>query len=260
MGVTVVSGTSSVVEIPAAETTVDFSQYVTNTAVVPTTITIEVIGTAGDDANSVTFTMSVNGVAQGGDGKMTLNTGTPLLTEFTFPATTLSLSFAARTSAFHFTGAVSTEITLPPEHTHVTVDSIETAVDLPGLTTLVEVSESTNIIVDLPEVTTTLEFTEEVYTFSMEAYVISTGDTNIGQTQASSYCGTQTTDGATDSACVMSITTVVTLPTGADAMNLYLIATGITTEFTLPGFTTTFKQSRLSIGNSGLSGQLSVSS
>ena len=234
MEMTVVSGISSVVEIPAAETTVDFSQFVTNTAVSPTTITIEVIGTAGDDANSVTFTMSVNGVAQGGDGKMTLNTGTPLLTEFTFPATTLSLSFAARTSAFHFTGAASTEITVPSQHTHVTINGVETAVDLPGLTTLIEVSESTNIIVDLPEVTTTLDFTAETYTFSMEAYTISSSS------DGTSYCGTQSTDGATDSACVMSLTTVVTLPTGADAMNLYLIATGITTEFTLPGITTTF--------------------
>ena len=94
-------------------------------------------------------------------------------------------------------------------------------------------SESTNIIVDLPEVTTTLEFTAETYTFSMEAYTISTSD-------GTSYCGTQSTDGAENSACVMSITTTVTLPTGADATNLYLIATGITTEFTLPGITTTF--------------------
>ena len=227
-GKSAVSRTPTVVDIPAAETTVDFSQYVTNTAVVPTTITIEVSGTVGD-ANSVEFTMKVNGA----DEKMTLNTGSQFTTEFTFPATTLSLSFAARTSAFHFTGAVSTEITLPSEHIHVTVDGIETAVDLPALTTVIEVSESTNIIVDLPEVTTTLEFTAETYTFSMEAYTISSSG-------GTSYCGTQSTDGAESSACVMSITTTVTLPTGADATNLYLIAAGITTEFTLPGITTTF--------------------
>ena len=237
MEVTVVSGTSSVVEIPAAETTVDFSQYVTNTAVVPTTITIEVIGTAGDDANSVTFTMSVNGVAQGDDGKMTLTTGTPLLTEFTFPATTLSLSFAARTSAFRFEGAVSTEITLPSEHTHVTVNGVETAVDLPGLTTTIEATDSTNIILDLPEVTTTLEFAEEVYTFSMEAYTISSSG-------GTSYCGTQSTDGAENSACVMGITTTVVLPTGVPSTNLYLVAAGTTTEFTLPGITTTLVPKR----------------
>ena len=83
-------------EIPAAETTVDFSQYITNAAVVPTTITIEVIGTAGDDANSVTFTMNVNGQPQGNDGKLTLNTDSQLTTEFTFSATTLSLSLCCK--------------------------------------------------------------------------------------------------------------------------------------------------------------------
>ena len=239
-------------EIPAAETTVDFSQYITNAAVVPTTITIEVVGTTGADENSVEFTMNVNGQPQGADSKMTLSPGSPFTTEFTFPATTLSLSFAARTSAFHFSGAVSTEITLPSEHTHVTVNGIETAVDLPGLTTIIEVSESTNIIVDLPEATTTLEFTEEVYTFSMEAYTISTGDAASGQDGASSYCGTQTTDGASGSACVMSITTTVTLPTGATDSVLYLIAPGTTTGFTLPGITTTFE---LKVDMSRTSGQ-----
>ena len=234
MEMTVVSGISSVVEIPAAETTVDFSQFVTNTAVSPTTITIEVIGTAGDDANSVTFTMSVNGVAQGGDGKMTLNTGTPLLTEFTFPATTLSLSFAARTSAFRFEGAVSTEITLPSEHTHVTVNGIETAVDLPGLVTTIEVSDSTVVLVELPEVTTQLEFTAESYVFSVTIDTI--------DSQTSSLCGTFNLgeNGNTGDTCLPSISTVITLPSAVTASELYLNAPGLTTSFLLPGITTAF--------------------
>ena len=226
-------------EVSAVETTVNFSQYITDTAISATTITIEVIGTEGGNDQSVEFTMKVNGEDQGSGGKMTLTTGSVFTTEFTFPATTLSLSLAARQTAFRFTGAVSTEITLPSEHTHVTVNGVETAVDLPGLTTTIEATDSTNVILDLPEVTTTLEFTEEVYTFSMEAYVISTGDTASGQDSQSSYCGTQTTAGASGSACVMSIITTVTLPTGAEATNLYLVATGMTTEFTLPGITTT---------------------
>ena len=230
-------------EVPAAETTVEFSRYVTNTALVPTTITIEVSGTVGADANSVEFTMNVNGAAQGDGGKMTLNTGSVFTTEFTFPATTLSLSFASRQTAFRFEGAVSTEITLPSEHTHVTVNGIETAVDLPGLVTTIVATDSTNIIIDLPEATTELEFTAETYTFTMEAYTISTGDTNSGQDDGSSYCGTQTTDSATGSACVMGITTTITLPTGTEGSNLYLVADGLTTAFTLPGITTTFKQS-----------------
>ena len=226
-------------EVPAAETTVEFSRYVTNTALVPTTITIEVSGTVGGDANSVEFTLSVNGAGE----QQTLNAGSQFTTEFTFPATTLSLSFSARQTAFRFTGAVSTEITLPSEHTHVTVNGVETAVDLPGLVTTIEVTDSTNIIIDLPEATTELEFAAETYTFTMEAYTISTGDTNSGQDDGSSYCGTQTTDSATGSACVMGITTTITLPTGTEGSNLYLVADGLTTAFTLPGITTTFKQS-----------------
>ena len=223
-------------EIPAAETTVEFSEQITGAQITPTTITIEISGTTGD-ANTVEFTVSVNGAGE----KQTLSTGSQFTTEFTFPATTLSLSFASRQTAFRFEGAVSTEITLPSEHTHVTVNGIETAVDLPGLVTTIEVSDSTVVLVELPEATTTLEFTAETYTFTMEAYTISTGDTNIGQTQASSYCGTQVMNSATDSACVMDITTTITLPTGADASNLYLHAAGLTTAFTLPGVTTTFK-------------------
>ena len=230
-------------EISAAETTVEFSQYVTNTVLVPTTITIEVSGTVGADANSVEFTMNVNGQPQGDGGKMTLNTGSQFTTEFTFPATTLSLSFASRQTAFRFEGGASTEITLPSEHTHVTVNGIETAVDLPGLVTTIEVTDSTVVLVELPEATTTLEFTAETYTFTMEAYTISTGDAGSGQDAGSSYCGTQVMNSATDSACVMDITTTVTLPTGAEGSNLYLVADGLTTAFTLPGITTTFKQS-----------------
>ena len=224
-------------EVAAVETTVQFDQYITDTAVSPTTIVIEVAGTAGADSQSVAFTMSVNGEAQGEGGSLELSVGSTLTTEFTFPATTLSLSFSARQTAFRFTGAVSTEITLPSEHTHVTVNGVETAVDLPGLTTTIEATDSTNIILDLPEVTTTLEFSEEVYTFSMEAYTISASG-------GTSYCGTQSTNGAENSACVMSITTTVVLPTGASSTNLYLVAAGTTTEFTLPGITTTLVPKR----------------
>ena len=58
----------------------------------------------------------------------------------------------------------------------------------------------------------------------MEAYTISSSS------DGTSYCGTQSTNGAENSACVMSITTTVVLPTGAPATNLYLVAAGTTTE------------------------------
>ena len=50
---------------------------------------------------------------------------------------------------------------IPPEYTHVTVNEVETAVDLPGLTTAIEVSESTVNLIELPEVTTSLVVSEE---------------------------------------------------------------------------------------------------
>ena len=230
-----------VVGIHTAETTVEYNEQINGVQITPTTISIEVIGTAGGDANSVEFTMNVNGQPQGTDSKMTLNTDSRLTTEFTFPATTLSLSFTSRQTAFRFEGGASTEITLPSGHVHVTVNGIETAVDLPGLVTTVEVTDSTVVLIELPETATTLEFTAETYTFTMEAYTISAGDTNSGQNAGSSYCGTQTTDGDSGSTCIMSILTVVTPPNAAEVSNLYLRAVGPTNALTLPGITTTFK-------------------
>ena len=42
-------------EVPAAETTVDFSEQITNVQLTPTTIAVEIAGTYGGDANSVVF-------------------------------------------------------------------------------------------------------------------------------------------------------------------------------------------------------------
>ena len=228
---TVVSGTPSVVEVPAAETVVDFSTYITHTSVVATIITVEIAGTAGD-VNSVEFTIKVNDAEE----KQTLSAESVLTTAWTYPGTTLSLSFPSRSSAFRFTGSATTEIIIPSQHTHLTVDGIETAVDLPGLTTLIEVTESTNVIIDLPEVTTTLEIDPDTYSLTVMAYTISTG--GDGQEAKSSYCGTRVMNGDTNSACVMSLTTTITLPTTAPV--LYLNAPGLTTSFMLPGITTTF--------------------
>ena len=175
--------------------------------------------------------MSVNGQSQGSDGKLTLNADDSLTTAWTYPGTTLSLSFSSRQTAFRFTGAVSTEITLPTEHTHVTVDGIETAVDLPGLTTTIVATDST-VLVDLPETTTTVEITAETYSLTVMAYKISKGNTGDGQDSGSSYCGTQVLeDGDENTPCVMSLTTTITLPSEAATSNLYLRAPGSDYEF-----------------------------
>ena len=94
--INVASPPRSDVRIPPAETTAEFNEQISGAQITPTTINIEVIGTTGGDANSVEFTMNVNGQPQGTDSKMTLNTDSRLTTEFTFLATTLSLSFASR--------------------------------------------------------------------------------------------------------------------------------------------------------------------
>ena len=224
-------------DVPAAETAVEFSQQITNAQLTPTVITVEIAGTAGADDQSVVFTMKINGA----DEEKTLSTDASLTTEWIYPGTTLSLSFSARQTAFRFTGAVSTEITLPTEHTHVTVDGIETAVDLPGLTTTIVATDSTVVLVELPETTTTVEITAETYSLTVMAYKISTDNPDSVQTADSSYCGTQVLqDGATDTPCVMSLTTTITLPSEAATSNLYLYAPGLTTSFMLPGITTTF--------------------
>ena len=221
------------VEISAVETTVEFSESFSVASITPTSITVVITeGTTGS-ANSADFTY---GVTVNGDEKVTVTGTTDFETTFTFPSTTLTLSLPARQTAFIFTGAVSTGITLPSEHTHVTVDGIETAVDLPGLTTTIEATDSTNVIVQLPEVTTEVVFAEETYAFTWQTY-------HISDDNSKNICGAYTLSTAaaqSDDLCVPGISTVITLPTGATQSQVFLHATGLTTAFTLPGITTTF--------------------
>ena len=219
-------------EISAVETTVELSESFSVASITPTSITIEIKEgtTSSANSNDFTYEVTINGTPE------TVTGTTNFETTFTFPSTTLTLSLPARQTAFIFTGAVSTEITLPSEHTHVTVDGIETAVDLPGLTTTIEATDSTNVIVQLPEVTTEVVFTEETYAFTWQTYQIS--DDN-----SKNICGTYTltaSAASSDDLCVPGISTVITLPTGATQSQVFLHATGLTTAFTLPGIATTF--------------------
>ena len=211
-------------EVAAAATTVEFTPYITHTGLTPTVITIEVSQTTSVDAGKVSPVVN---------GETVSDQTLPWTTTFTFEATTLSLSFSSRQTAFVFTGEATTEVIIPPEHTHVTVNGIETALDLPGLTTTLTVSSASNVIVQLPEVTTELAFTAESYVFSV---TIDTIDSNT-----SSMCGTFTLseNGEAGSACLPGITTTITLPSAVTASELYLNAPGLTTSFLLPGITTT---------------------
>ena len=85
-----------------------------------------------------------------------------------------------------FTGEATAEVTLSPEHTHLTIDGVETFVNLPGLTTTIGVSEATNVIVDLPAVTTSLELSAENYAFTPVT------DTQSAGGKGTYYCGTFT--------------------------------------------------------------------
>ena len=222
-------------EVAAVETTVEFSESFSVTSITPTSITVVITeGTTASD-QTLEYTVTVNG------DEVTVTATADFETTFTFPSTTLTLSLPARQTAFIFSGAVSTEITLPSEHTHVTVNGVETAVDLPGLTTTIEATDSTNVIVQLSEVTTEVVFTEETYAFTWQTYQIA-GD------NSKSICGTYTLTAEaaqSDDLCVPGISTVITLPTNAAQGQVFLHATGLTTAFTLPGITTTFVRLRI---------------
>ena len=225
---TVVSGAPSAVELSATETTVEFSAYNTHTIITPTVITFEVSPKRIDGMGQ--FTPIVNGV--------TMTATSSLLTTWTYPSTVLELVFSARTTAFHFTGEGSTEVIIPSEHTHMTIEGVVTAVDIPGLTTTLTISEETNVIVDLPAVTTQMTVPEATFVFSAITDIV----TENGGTY---YCGTFTDQrtyaaGADGKACVVGTTFIVTLPSNIPDSVLYLNAPGITTGFTLPGVTTTF--------------------
>ena len=210
-------------EVPAAETTVSFEAYNTHTSVSAAIFSVD-LSVQTLDAGKFTFSI---------DGSQVEATNS-FATTFSYPGTTLELSFSARQTAFQFIGEGSTEITIPSEHTHVTVDGIETAVDIPGFTTTLTVTGSSNVIVNIPATTAQMTIPEATYVFSAITDVV-TGD----QTK---YCGTftdQTLDnGDTGSPCVMGALFTVTLP--SDASALYLHATGLTTSFALEGITTTF--------------------
>ena len=111
-------------EVAAAETTVNFTPENMVTSTTPSTIIIEIGEKTTGQANTLTYTVTVNG-----SDKVEVTGDIAFVTTFTFPETTLSLSFSARQTSFIFSGAVSTEITLPSEHPQPTENGIETHVD-----------------------------------------------------------------------------------------------------------------------------------
>ena len=240
----------SVVEVPAAETTAILEGVNTHTSAEPKLITVVIAaqtantatnddGTvASEQAVSITALIDGTTYTSNGSGDNSAQFTTfPFTTTFTFQSTTLELSYTARETFFTFEGAASPEITIPSQHTHVTVNGVETALDLPGLTTVIEVSDSTSVAVTVPDVTTTLEIPEETYELTITADTIHDVD-GTKYCAASSVAAQSLAAGETGSLCIPGISTVITLPTSAQV--LYLNAPGVTTALGIPAATTTF--------------------
>ena len=116
------------------------------------------------------------------------------------------------------------------------MNGVETSVDFPGLTTTLTVSGSTNVALQLPAVSTELVITEETYAFTWQTYQIGSQDAD------KSSCGTYSLTaaaGQTSDLCVPGLSTVITLPTGAEQSVVSLYAASLQTTVTFPGITTT---------------------
>ena len=221
-------GTPSTIKLGGITTTLEIPAVKTHTRVYGTTIDIEI------EPQPLGRNFEFIGKYSGGyfTGKA------PFITTWIYPGTLLELSIPERQTTFIFTGAVSTEVAIPPERTHLTVDGVETCINLPGLTTLIEASSSTSITIQLPATKTTLEIGAETFGFTIRP------DTIYGYGNVR-FCGTNNAQTLTNhwravlgGPCIVGTTFMVTLPSSAG--DLYLHADGLTTEFTLPGITTTF--------------------
>ena len=224
----VVAGSPGVVEVGGATTTLDIPAVETSAWVYGTTIDIEIEPQP----------LGENFEFTGRYGSIYFTERAPFATTWLYPGTILELSIPEQQTTFTFTSAISTEITIPPERTHLTVNGMETTVTFPSITTLIEASHSTSVTLQLPATTTTLEISAESFEFTLSP------DTIYGHDNVR-FCGTNNLQTLTNNLeavlcgpCIVGTTFTVTLPTWTD--NLHLYADGLTTEFTLPGLTTTF--------------------
>lgn len=87
------------------------------------------LSTADQNEATISVDATVNGVKGA-------NLTTPSTTSWSFNAITLILSFESWQNTLHFTGDATIEITIPPDHTHLTVNGVETHIGLPDLTTI----------------------------------------------------------------------------------------------------------------------------
>ena len=228
----VVAGSPGVVEVGGVTTTLDIPAMKTSTWVYGTTI----------DIGIEPQPLGKNFEFTGRYGSIYFTERAPFATTWLYPGTILEVSIPERQTTFVFTSAISTEVVIPPEHTHLIVAGMETTVTFPSLTTLIEASHSAYFTLQLPATTTTLEIGGETFEFTVNPDTIYGDDsvrfcgTNNGQTL------TSPSEAVLSGPCIVGTTFTLTLPTSTD--NLHLHADGLTTEFTLPGIATTFVPER----------------
>ena len=211
-------------------TTVSFDVLNTHSSVLANVFSVRLTVNTLSNGNG-TFYPTINGA----EVTVTNSFDTTLI----YSKTASALSFSARQTVFHFTGTVKIEITIRSQHNNHTVNGVESAIVLPGLTTTIELTDSTNVIVDVPDTTTQMTIPEVTYVFSAITDAVT-------EDNGTKYCGTftdQTLDaGDTGSPCVMGALFTVTLP--SDVSALYLHDKGLTASFALQSITTSFVPKR----------------
>ena len=117
--------------------------------------------------------------------------------------------------------------------------NIETAVDLPGLITTIEVTDFIKVIMHVPATTAQMTISEATYVFSVITDIV----TKDGETY---YCGTNTETtfeaGANNSPCVMGALFTVILPSSAPS--IYLHGDSLSVSCVLKRITTSFVPER----------------
>ena len=204
----------SVVDVAAAETTVDLAGTTTHTQFV------------------TAFQFSVTaGTVNAQDSPTDVQV---LSTEWVVSPTTIELSFAETISYVQLTEATSVEITIPTEHTHLTVNGVETAINLPGLTTTVIAEGSTDIYVRIPATTTSLVFDGTTITLLAETITMNDGGDKCGDGNSDTLYYTVGSGDATTCYVATQIDTAVS------ASILYLMVSNIVGTYSVAGTTTTF--------------------
>ena len=209
---TVVSGPPSVVELAAAEPTGEVSGIIAHTQF----------------ATSFQFTVTAGSV----DAENSPSSVQVLSTEWVVDPTTIELTFSETISYVQLTESTSIEITIPTEHTHLTVNGVETAIDLPGLTTTVIAEESTDIYLRIPATTTSLVFDGTTITLLAETITMSDDKCGDGNSDTLYY--------TVKSGEVTTCYVATQIDTAVSASILYLTVPNTVGTYTLAGIATTF--------------------